>query len=141
MSKQRRDRCPYCNKKAVEFKPTDYDWSDYHKGLSDARRKRYLRVLGEIGVYLNHLFNGEYAPYNLRAAIAEGVFAAGVRGDNRSYLPVVLVFGPPIGDGITYEVIQEMTRNICNMMPIGRVAYRIGSIVDLPGCEKPIQRR
>ena len=114
-------RCPYCGEK-MKFKPSDWNWSDWHKGLTPERRKRYEKVIIGIAVFVNELLNSaEYQKYDLRAAIPEGIFSTGVQGDNPTYTPVVMLFGKFPG----YDVLEEISTKIANAVPVNREAYQI----------------
>ena len=109
-------RCPYCGEK-MKFKPSDWNWSDWHKGLTPERRKRYEKVIIGIAVFVNELLNSaEYRKHNLKAAIPEGKFSAGVQGDNPTYTPVVMLFGKFPG----YDVLEEISTKIANAVPVNR---------------------
>lgn len=119
--------CPYCKYEGMEFKFSDWDWSDWHQGLSPVRRKRYEEVIVGIALFLYHLLtNNEYKKYQIKAGIPEGIFSTGVQGDQRTYAPVVMLFGPKISSGISYDVIGEISTKITNAIPVNRVVYNLG---------------
>ncbi|MBI4059706.1 hypothetical protein HY406_01440 [Candidatus Giovannonibacteria bacterium] len=117
-------RCPYCGKK-MKFRSNDWNWSDWHKGLTPERRKRYAKVIVGIAVFVNELLNSEeYIKYNLKAAIPEGIFSTGVQGDNRTYAPVVMLFGKFPG----YDILEDISTKITNAVPVNRVAHQISGL-------------
>ena len=95
------------------------------KGLTEERQRQYVNLIAKISVYLNHLFNSEYLKYDLWAMIPEGLSTTGVQGDNRTYGPFVIISGPPIGKGMTYDVLEEISTKICNTVPVNRVVYQL----------------
>ena len=61
------------------------------------------------------------APYGLQAELLPDIFSVGVQGDNRSYLPVIVLKGPFPG----WDVIQKVSTEIPNTLPVNRVTYDI----------------
>lgn len=128
----KKNNCPFCNNELIPFLEEDYNWSDYHCGLSEKRQKRFEFVAVLIASFLDHLAKSKkYKKYNLKFAIPEGLFSTGVKGDNRTYSFIVLIFGPKLGEGMTYEVLDKLSTEICNRVPVNRVAYCIGGVSPL----------
>jgi GMP synthase PP-ATPase subunit len=59
--------------------------------------------------------------HKLEANFLEGVRAVGVQGDNRVYLPVMVLRGPFPG----WEILGELSTQITNELPISHVTYDI----------------
>lgn len=59
--------------------------------------------------------------YGLRAKIIPGIRSVGVLGDNRAYLPVVILSGEFPG----WDVIREVSTRITNELKVGRVTLDI----------------
>ena len=59
------------------------------------------------------------AKYGLWAEFFPEVLSVGVQGDNRTYLPVVVLKGPFPG----WDVIERVSTEIPNMLPVNRVTY------------------
>lgn len=110
----------------MEFLKTDYDWSDWHTGLTPERLERFALVVEACyEEVLKILWRNRARGFSTRATIPIGVFSKGTRGDGPSYTPVVLLES---SRWIGYERLQRIRDEITNTCPINRVAYRIGSI-------------
>jgi GMP synthase PP-ATPase subunit len=59
-------------------------------------------------------------PFCLRAEITP-IQSVGVVGDERSYLPVVIITGPFPG----WDTLEVISTHITNELPVSRVAYEI----------------
>ena len=59
------------------------------------------------------------SPYGLKAEVLPDILSVGVQGDERTYLPVVILTGPHPG----YEVLSRLSLDITNSVPINRVMF------------------
>ena len=125
--RERKSTCPYCNGTPFEFEKGDWHWPDFHGGFTPERQDRFEQVYIAICIFMNHLLNSrKWVKYDLKVAIPTNFLAAGVRGDNPSYTFVALLFGPPLGEGMSYEALEEIVQEIVNEVPISHVAYHVG---------------
>jgi GMP synthase PP-ATPase subunit len=65
--------------------------------------------------------NGIVNNHKLKVSILPGVQAVGVQGDNRVYLPVMVLSGPHPG----WEILGQLSTQITNELPISHVTYDI----------------
>ena len=101
----------------MEFEKGDWDWSDWHHGLSVERQRRYHALTEEIA----RRVTGIVARYHLLASVPEGIFSTGVQGDERTYTPIVML----IGKMPDYDVLEKISSEITNTMPVNRVVISI----------------
>lgn len=104
----------------MKFEATDYDWSDFHQGLTRARQKRYIKVLDGIIDALETILKKHADGHAINAMVPHGVFAVGVMGDRRVYSPIVaLAYDHFPG----YDHLQKISSAITNSLPVSRVIY------------------
>jgi len=101
-----------------EFKPSDWDWSDVHQGLTEERRERSRLVVAEIVKRVGEIVE----PHGLAVEVPEGIFSAGVQGDAKTYTPIVMLSGPFPG----HEVLAKLSSKISNTVPANRVTFEFG---------------
>jgi hypothetical protein len=112
------------------FKDADYDWSDWHKGLTLERQKRYQEVIDAIFVGLETILKENHEGHDINAQVPEGVFAVGVQGDKRTYCPVVFL---TYGEFPGYDHISRISTAISNTLPVNRVTLNLThKVVSLP---------
>jgi GMP synthase PP-ATPase subunit len=78
------------------------------KNMNTMPQEKVLRRANEI--VSNH---------NLKAEILPGVQAVGVQGDNRVYLPVMVLMGPHPG----WDILGQLSTQITNELPVSHVVY------------------
>jgi len=99
----------------LKFQPSDWDWSDVHKGLTPEQTERLQLVVAEI---LNRV-SEMTAPHDITVEVPLGHFSVGVQGDERTYTPIVMLKGPNPG----WDVIAEISSRISNSLPVNRVTF------------------
>jgi GMP synthase PP-ATPase subunit len=57
--------------------------------------------------------------HGLTAELLDGIRSVGVRGDERAYLPVIVLVGEFPG----WDVIERVSSEITNTIDVGRVAF------------------
>jgi len=67
--------------------------------------------------------NAIAAPHGLTAEILEGVRTVGVQGDNRTYLPAIVLRGKFPG----WDAIRTVSTEITNSLSVNRVTYDVTS--------------
>lgn len=72
------------------------------------------------------------AKHCLKAEFLGDVHSVGVRGDERAYLPVVVLVGPFPG----WNVLEQVSSEITNTLEVGRVTYEFARREE-PQREKP----
>ena len=104
----------------MEFERSDYDWSDWQKGLSPERLTRFEEVVVAIYARVLEVLREHHGDITMTATVPIGVFAKGVRGDNPSYLPIVILQAHRFPG---YPRLQLISRELSNTLPVGRVIY------------------
>mgnify|MGYP001570236776 CR=1 FL=1 len=104
----------------MKFEESDKDWSDFHQGLTRARRRRYAKVLDGIIDALENILRRNADGHAINAMVPHGMFAVGVKGDARVYAPIVaLTYDHFPG----YDHLQRISQEITNSLPVSRVVY------------------
>ena len=115
----------------MRYRRTDYDWSDYHQGLSPERTARYQAVLKAITDGLEGILKERNEGYDIVAMVPEGIFATGTRGDRRVYTPIVTLTYSVIPP---YDHMEQISNAISNRLPVCRVVLNMTHrVISVPG--------
>jgi len=110
----------FSEEKTMEIKPTDLDWSDYHKGLSPERERRLDEVIDGIMEGLLDILKKHNEGHGINATVKKGIFAVGLMGDSRIYAPVVQLYYDEFPG---YDHLRMMMSSVVNNLPVARVIY------------------
>jgi hypothetical protein len=116
--------------RGFKFEPEDWNWDDYHDGLSPERELRYTHVILAISAFIGDLLDGwRKKGHNFEAMVPNGLFATGVMGDHRAYAPIVILRPEKTvceGGRADYDTWAEISQAITNNVPVTHVAMQVG---------------